>query len=317
MWDPETGEVLDESPGGAEPSVTLGTLPVVPSDDGAGGMLALMVRAAQSLVRDRGKLITAAKQIGGLLGASGFYRFPAGGAQVSGPSIDLAEALAQEWGAIVYQVRIVHAEPLASGGQRVHLRASVADMRTLVCAEVDQVVSTSAPPGKFADKPEQRERWHGMQLQSAASKIVRNAILRVLPEWYVGPAFEAAVAMDSKRALDGKTLPEARQAACDFLGKQFGIKVAELEQYVGQPLDMWAVPQLAQIRDLVADLRASRVSVEAWRAALDKSTAGNPGAAAAPTRSALGLPARTGGSEPLDLKEPKASEPAERKGGGK
>jgi hypothetical protein len=310
MWDQETGEVLDESPGGAERSVALGVLPA-PADDG--GLLALMVRSAQSLVRDRGKLIAAAKQIGGLLAGAAFYRFPAGGSTVSGPSIDLAEALAQEWGAIVYQVRIVHAEPMASGGQRVHLRASVADMRTLVCAEVDQVVSTSPPPGKFAEKAEQRERWHGMQLQSAASKIVRNAILRVLPEWYVGPAFDAAVAMDSKRALDGKTLPEARKAASDALLAQFGCSVADLEAFLAQPFDMWAVPQIAQLRDLFAELKSGRQSIEAWRAALDEK---RNGGSTAPTRTALGLPARSSAADPLELKEPKTAEPAERKGKG-
>lgn len=312
MWDKETGEVLDESPGAAEPAVTLGVLPA-PADDGTGGMIALMVRAAQSVVRDKFKLIAAAKQIGELLGGAAFYRFPAGGSTITGPSIDLAQALAQEWGAIVYQVRIVKADSLASGGQRVHLRASVADMRTLVCAEVDQVVSTSAPPGKFADKPEQRERWHSMQLQSAASKIVRNAILRVLPEWFVNAAFEAALAMDSKSALAGKTLPEARKTASEFLRAQWGCTVAELEQFLGQPFEMWAVAQVAQMRDLAEDLKSGRLAVEAWRAALEEKQPGN-GGTAPPTRTALGLPARSSAGDPLELKESKTAEPAERKG---
>jgi hypothetical protein len=258
------------------------------------GLMGRLVAAAQGLARDQKLMITRAKQIGGLLGSSGFYRFPAGGSTVEGPSIDMAQALAQEWGAIIYQVRIVHTESLASGGQRVHLRASVADMKSLVCAEVDQVVSTAPPPGKFAEKVDQRERWHGMQIQSAASKIVRNAILRVLPAWYVDPAFDAATAVDGKRALGGKTLPEARKGAAEALSK-FGATAEELEVFLGQPIDMWAVPQISALRQLYAALDSGAQSVEAWRAGL----AAKGESTGAPRKSALGLSAPSE-SRPLD-----------------
>jgi hypothetical protein len=279
-----------------------------PADDGS--MLALMVRSSQALKRDPKTLIERAKQIGGLLGSSGFYRFPAGGSNVQGPSIDMAQALAQEWKSIVYQVRIVHTESLASGGQRVHLRASVADMCSLVCAEVDQVVTTAPPPGKFADKVEQRERWNGMQVQSASSKIVRNAILRILPAWYVDPAFDAACAVDSKQALGGKTLPEARKGAVNAL-QEFGCTAVELEAFLNQPADMWAVPQIGALRELYAALKSGAQSVEAWRAGLNgKSETGS----AAPRKSALGLSA-TSSAQTLDVVDStkaKAKEPAKK-----
>jgi len=295
MWNDETGEIATGHGMelASEPVTTLGVARA-PADDST---LALMVRAAQGLQRDPKKLIERAKQIGGLLGASGFYRFPAGGSNVEGPSIDMAQALAQEWGGIAYQVRIVHAEPLASGGQRVHLRASVADMRSLVCAEVDQVVTTSAPPGKFADKPEQRERWNGMQVQSAASKIVRNAILRVIPAWYVEPAFESAKAIDSAKALGGKTLPEARKGAADALQLAHGCTLAELEAHLGQPFDMWAVPQISALRELFSQLKSGAQSVEAWRASLQERE--QAATSQGPRRSALGLPAKSSAT-PVD-----------------
>lgn len=286
MWD-ENGEVIEHGAApielASEPTATMG-LARTPDD---GSTLGLMVRHAQQLQRDPSKLIARAKQIGGLLGASGFYRFPAGGSTVQGPSIDMAQALAQEWGAIVYQVRIVHSETMASGGQRVHLRASVADMRSLVCAEVDQVVVTAPAPGKFAQKIDQRERWNGMQVQSAASKIVRNAILRVLPAWYVDPGFDAAVEVGDQKALNGKSLPEARKGASEALA-QMGATLVELETYLGQPIDMWAVPQIAALKDLYRDLRGNTVSIEQWRAALVERVEQSGGA---PRRSALGLPA--------------------------
>ena len=137
-----------------------------------------------------------------------------------------------------------------------------------MAAEVDQVVSTSAPPGKFAKNPEQAERWHTMQTQSAASKIVRNAILRVLPSWYVDAAFVAATRVDAESATGGKSLPDARRDAAQFMATSFSLSRAELEAFVGQPVDLWAAPQLGQIRDLASDLKHARTSVEQVRLTL-------------------------------------------------
>lgn len=281
MWDEETNDlaVIDE-PGtlATAPTPALGRV----ADDTS--PLALMVQAAQRITRDVPSLLAQAKQIGGLLGSGGFYRFPAGDGTVEGASIDLAQALAQAWGGIAYQVRILHVETLSTGGRKVHLRATVTDLKTLVAAEVDQVVSTSAPPGKFARKPDQAERWHTMQTQSAASKIVRNAILRVLPAWYVDAALTAARDADARSATAGKSLPEARATALAYLKTQ-GLTQAELEAYTTQPIDLWAAPQLAQLRDLSADLKAARVSVEQVRASLKE----EPAPKATTGRAALGI----------------------------
>lgn len=233
--------------------------------------LALMIEHAKEIDRAPKRLIERAKQVGGLLAGDGFYRFPAGGATVQGASIDLAEALAQEWGAIAYEVQILSTENLGTGGRKVHFRARVTDFRTLVMASVDGVVSTAAPPGGFAKKDEQRERWHSMQVQSAASKIARNAILRVLPNWYVKPALDAAMDADAQSATRGKSLPEARKGALDHLSG-LGLTQHELETYTSQPIDMWAAPQLAALRDLAGELRDKRVSVEQVRASLAETT---------------------------------------------
>ena len=263
------------------PQATLGAVRVRDQDS----PLALMVSAAAGLTRSPKALIASAKQIGELMGSDAFYRFPTGGAQVEGVSINLAQALAQAWGAIAYQVRILSVEVLSSGGRKVHLRATVTDLKSLVAAEVDQVVSTSAPPGKFAKNPEQSERWHTMQTQSAASKIVRNAILRVLPSWYVDAAFVAATRVDAQSATGGKSLPDARRDAEQFMATTFSLSRADLEAFVGQPVDLWAAPQLGQIRDLASDLKHARTSVEQVR----QNLAGEAAPAKPTGKSALGL----------------------------
>jgi hypothetical protein len=300
MWD-ESVDVDDYRGGDDEADqiqLQTGAQPIANGADDSGSMLAMVVRQAQGIKRDPKRLIARAKQIGGLLGEDGFYRFNAGGGVIEGESIELAQALAQEWGGIVYQVRILHAEPLQSGGQRVHLRASVFDMAMLVCAEVDQVVSTSPPPGKFANKADQRERWHAMQIQNAASKIVRNAILRVLPEWYKRPALEAAMAVADNTALGyvvvndkrvPRTLDQARKGSLEELVK-LGCTQEEVERFLGQPFEMWAVPQVQQLMVLWRDLSTGKVTVAAWRAALDEKQAPSGNGT---SKNKLGLPSTT------------------------
>jgi len=315
MWEEEDegGVVLAEAEPADKPMATMGM-----AEMPEGGTIAMMVQAAQSLDRSENRLTARAKQIGELMGADAFYRFPAGGEVVEGESIGLAEALAQEWGGILYKVHILRSEPLASGGRRVHQRASCIDLKSLVCAEVDQIVSTSPPPGKFGKKPDQAERWHSMQANSAASKIVRNGILRVLPKWFRRAAFNAARKIADGHVLgkneDGspRTLAQARGAAIEKL-EGLGCKLEELEQYIGQPVGMWAVPQLAQLRELFRQMRTGTISVEAWRDSLGEhaATAGN-----GVTRSALGLPAQTNGGEAVTDQMPadRAAEPAKAKG---
>lgn len=249
-----------------------------------GSILATMVGAAQSLKREPTKLIAQAKKIGSLLADDGFYRFPMGGKQIEGISIDLAQALAGEWGALAFQVHILRATPQASGGRQLHLRARVTDLKTLLAAEIDQVISTSAPPAKFGNDLEQRERWHAMQTQSASSKVVRNAILDVLPKWFTMPALEAAKIADTANATRGKSLPEARDGAMQAFDS-LGITRHELETFIGQPKDMWAAPQLGQARDLYKSITSQELSVEQFRASLVKPEETAP----APSKSALGL----------------------------
>lgn len=283
---------------------------VQPAPAGESSSLDLLVRHARAIERPPARMIERAKQLGGLLGEAAVYRFPVGGKTIEGASIDLAQALAQEWGGIVYSVQIVSANPTGSGGMQLHLRARVTDARTLVAVEVDQVVSTLPAPAKFARKDEQRERWNAMQIQAASSRCVRNAILRVLPDWYVSAAMESASSAEAAAVTGGRTLPEARAVAVEFLAK-LGATREELERHVGQPLDLWAVPQLGQLRTLARNLRDGIVAIEAWRKDLPAADGTTPATATpAPSKSALGLkpdaPAAGNGSATVAQAPPQA-----------
>jgi len=212
--------------------------------------------------RDPAALLREARRVGELLAERAYYDFPAGQGRVTGPSIDLMDALAIVWGRVVSRVEIVDER-----ANRVHLRGRVIDLLALTAVERDYVSALAPAPGKFARDPVQSDRWRVMQLQSASSKAIRGALEHALPAWLVDTALLAARGAAARAATGGKPLPEARAAALQHLGA-LGLDRAALEAWVSQPLDLWTADELGRIRDLARGLRAGEVAVEAVRAQL-------------------------------------------------
>ena len=211
--------------------------------------------------RDTATMLREARRVGELLGSRAYYDFPAGQGRVTGPSIDLMDALATVWGRLVSRVEV-----LEETNNRVHLRGRVVDLLALTAVERDYLSVLSPAPGKFAKDPAQADRWKVMQLQSASSKAIRGALEHALPAWLVDPALDAARQSAARQATGGKPLPEARQAAVQHLGK-LGLDRVTTEAWLGQPLDLWTADELGQLRELARRLTSGEEAVEAVRAA--------------------------------------------------
>jgi hypothetical protein len=226
---------------------------------------------AQSVgARDSARMLAEAKRVGALLGSRAFYDFPAGGGRVTGPTIDLMDALAIVWGRLVSEVAIVEETDV-----RVHLRGCVVDLLALTAVKRDYVSAIAPAPGAFARKPDQADRWRTMQLQSASSKAIRGALEHALPVWLVDAALDAARDTVAKRATGGVPLPQARANAIEGLAR-LGLTAAECAAFVGQPVDLWAVAELDALRVLVTKLKAGELSVEGVRAELVRQAATAP-----------------------------------------
>jgi len=264
-----------------------------------------LVQMAKDLDRDETRMLDAARHIGMLLGESGFYSFRMGGKAVEGPTIVMAEALASEWGGLVHQVEIVSAQPMSSGGQRVHLRARVIDLCRIVVGSADSVISTAPPPGRFAEKLDQAERWHGMQIQSAASKIKRNAIFDVLPGWFVSEAVGAAKHVANDMALrvknaDGQwvqvSLGEKIDRVLNSYFQEWGLTPNDLAAWVGHDVRLWTVVEINGLTALWRELKEGTATSDTVREA-GKPEKVSPDQGARPVPEAL----RT---EPAALPEP-------------
>ncbi len=213
--------------------------------------------AAAAGPRDEKRLLQAAHRIGELLGKRAFYSFPTGDSTVSGPTIDLMDALAVAWGRVVSRVSI-----LDSSGGRVHLRGHVIDLLTLTAVERDYVSALAPAPGKFAAKPDQAARWETMQLQSASSKAIRGALEHALPAWLVDEALRAARWSAAQAVTEGKALPEVRAKAVELFAGEWKITREELEAWTQAPVELWTTAELGELRDLAAGLKAGEVAVE-------------------------------------------------------
>lgn len=267
----------------------IATLPHTNGAASASDYSAFLTVATNAPPRDEAAMMKAATRIGELLGKTAFYSFPAGGGRIEGPSIDLAYALAQAWGRCVTRCMVTE-----SSGNRVTLRGQFVDLLTIAIIERDYTATLSSAPAKFADKPDQVERWRTMQEGAAISKAVRGAILGGLPAWYVDTAMRAARAEADGKALGGKTFQEAVTDVREYFGKM-GLTMPELEAWVGRPVGLWTSIEIGQLRELVTDLRTSRTTVEAVR------MAGKPVAAPA-GRAGLGLPPKA--AEPVAKADP-------------
>lgn len=272
--------------------------PATPASSSAVALdLPALARLARELgPRDLPAIVDRARQIGRELGSvlstdprsegtAAYYRWQVRNrdgstAPVEGPTIDLMDALAGEWGRLTYQIEI-----LREAGSRVWLRARVIDLVTLVIHERPYVAHLREPPGHLASKHDEAERWRVMQLQSAESKAIRGVLERVIPQHVQLEALAAAREAASSTQLglvpvldkagkpitdrDGRpqmrrrTLSEAVDEAVRGLSQLSPPVPLELvERWLGRSRASWIASDLGALRQLYRRWRAGELTVE-------------------------------------------------------
>lgn len=263
------------------------------------GLADLMRMAQLAPERDINRLKKEAVRIGREMGTSGYYSFPAGGSRIEGATVWLMEALEGVWRFTFTQVAIERIE-----GRRVVLRARFIDLKTGVIKERPAFYTMSDPPGKFRGKADQEDRWHAMQLGSAASKAARSVLEHGLPSWFVDVAVEQAKAAAREDLLRGRTLEQAVKETLAYYADTHKVTQQELEALVEQPMALWVDLTILELRDLAKALKEGRTTVEATFGPVREKLAAQqqPAAPAAPEPerkrgAALGLPAAKKGEE--------------------
>lgn len=174
------------------------------------------------------------------------YAYPRGGQMVTGPSIRLAEVLANAWGNIQYGMR----EISRSGGAS-EMEAFAWDLETNV-----RITRT------FQVKHEREKKSGNVALTDSrdvyeltanqGSRRVRACILQVIP----GDVVDEAVAQ-CKRTLSGNGAEpiedRARRMVAAFA--EHGVTLEMLERRIGHPIRAIVEPELAALRRIYTSLK--------------------------------------------------------------
>ena len=176
------------------------------------------------------------------------YRFPRGGKEVSGKSVDLARECAKLWGNIRSGMRVVQMDDTY-----IHIKGFAFDMETNVYAEAEDkfkpLIQRKFDGQTKWIKPDERDLRELVNRHGAICE--RNAILKVLPSYFTDAAFDEATKTMSA-AAHGE-LKQSRDATIRNLVSwydEIGVNVQMLEAKLGHPLANINENELVELRKI-------------------------------------------------------------------
>jgi len=180
-----------------------------------------------------------------------FYRYPQGGQIVTGPSIHLARELARVWGNFQYGLTELRRDD--DYGQS-EMLAFAWDVQTNT-RNSSIVINPHKGYTGGRDLTDLRAIYENNT--NVGARRVREAILAVLPTWFV----EEAKDICNRTLSDGGGLPLPQRIAnaIELFGNM-GITVPQLETKLGMPSAKWTDQDLAQLRVIRQSLLRGEIS---------------------------------------------------------
>ncbi|MCK6164634.1 MULTISPECIES: hypothetical protein [Bacillus] len=182
-----------------------------------------------------------------LLAESAVYEYPKGGSKISGPSIRLAEALAQNWGNIDYG--IIELEQKAGESS---VMAYAWDLETNTRqTKIFTVKHERKAKGTVTKLNDSRDIYE--LVANLGARRVRACILGVIP----GDIVDAAVDMCQKTLINGhkEPLEDRLRNALSAFKTEFGVTKEMIEEYVGSNLDAFTEQDYLKIGRIYTSLR--------------------------------------------------------------
>lgn len=206
------------------------------------------------------------------LAEKSMYEYPRGGERVTGPSIRLAEAMAQSWGNIDFG--IIELEQKAGESQ---VMAYAWDLET----NTRQTKVFSIPHIRTSKKSgnvrltDPRDIYEMVANQGA--RRLRACILGVIP----GDVVESAIAQCEKTLMgDGKeNLENTIRAVVNTFEKEYGVTVPMLEKFIGCRIESFTMQNLIRLKKVYVSLKDGMAKREDYFEMLppaDDAEIGNP-----------------------------------------
>lgn len=191
------------------------------------------------------------------------YVFPRGNKNITGPSVALAREVAKRWGNMRSGFRVVEIT-----ADFVHLKGYAHDLETNAYFEIEDrferlVQRKVNEGGKYLTKwvsPDERDLRELINRRGALCE--RNCVLKAIPSDVVEDCLDAA--SETLRKFADKELGSNREDTIRKLCVSFdriGVSTADLEDWLGNPIDQIDELQLGDLRGIFASIKDGQIRV--------------------------------------------------------
>ena len=268
----------------------------------AQGQMTLAKRFPRDLNSAHSELMVACKSAA--FAAVAFYAKPQGGGTVSGPSIRMAEQIAQVFGNFQYGHR-----ELSRDNKKSEVEIYAWDMEKNNYNK-RQITVMHVRDTRDGPKPLRDQADIDMKINNVASKQARGLILAMMPKWLVEDAVQ-----ECRKTLAGKNEEpiEARVRKMAQAFAKYGVTTERLEKYLGHKLDQTTLDELVDLTGIHNSLRDGIPASELFPLEQDDEAEGTKTAAAALAETAQKAAAtqrQSAKAAPAQAKEKPAPAPA-------
>lgn len=182
------------------------------------------------------------------------YSYSRGGSDITGPSIRLAEAMAQAWGNMQFGIR-----ELSQANGESTVQAFAWDVETNTRREVTFQVPHVRHTRQGSRRLEDPRDIYELVANQGARRL-RACILAVIP----GDVTEAAVSQcETTMHASADTSPEAIKKLVDAFA-QFGVSQQQIEKRIQRRIDAIQPAQVVSLRKIYASLRDGMSTAGDW-----------------------------------------------------
>ncbi|EAE9261569.1 hypothetical protein BVG03_02385 [Listeria monocytogenes] len=191
------------------------------------------------------------------LAETAIYQYQRGGQKVIGPSIRLAEVLAQNWGNISFGVKELERNDHESTAMAYAWDAET-NTRTEKIFTVPHKRTTKKGTQMVTDERDIYELVANM-----GSRRLRACLLSVIP----GDIVEAAMQQCNETLRNGggeKPLKDRVGAMLTYLKEQFGVTQSQVEKRFGYKTDSFTEYDLVQTKNIINSIKDGMSKIEDW-----------------------------------------------------
>lgn len=151
------------------------------------------------------------------------YALPRGGKSISGPSVHLAKILAQHWGNMRVEAKVVSID-----NRQITSQAVAFDLENNLAIKVEVKRSIMTKTGKMSDD------MITVTGNAANSIALRNAVFSVIPKGVVDEVYNASKRTITGDLSDKQALLKKRKAVFDTFKDDYGVTEKEILEVIGK-----------------------------------------------------------------------------------